>query len=421
MGGLSRVLVKDGDSETPLVLLFADDETALRLWTYETPAGPLVVYGPALLRSAELRDSTLHLTGDVTVETGVEVWGPRGIADVTWNGEPVPTYVGRARSRVMEGLMPAVRAVALPALDGWRCRTENPESDPDFDDSAWTVAGRTTSHSTTPVPEGGPVLFADDHGFHHGDVWYRGRLKDLGGIPSVALSYSTGTQGLLMAWLDGRPLGTHRMPAPDEDTVARGTWTATARFDVPGAVRTPATMCCRCWCGPCSTPARSPGGRPQGGARAGRRGVRGGDRAVEWRVRGAADPERVTGPFNNGGLYGERRGWHLPDHDDRRWRVAEFPREERRQGVTWYRTRFRLGFEPELDASVGLTLEDDPGAPTGYRSSSTAGTWASTSTTSARSTPSPCRTASCAPAAPTPWRWWCCPTGPPRPDRGRSR
>ncbi|MFC7510800.1 beta-galactosidase domain 3-containing protein [Streptomyces thermocarboxydus] len=57
------------------MLLFADDETALRLWTYETPAGPLVVYGPALLRSAELRGSTLHLTGDVTVETGVEVWG----------------------------------------------------------------------------------------------------------------------------------------------------------------------------------------------------------------------------------------------------------------------------------------------------------------------------------------------------------
>ncbi|CAM5574738.1 hypothetical protein STENM223S_05380 [Streptomyces tendae] len=79
VGGLSRVLVKDGDSETPLVLLFADDETALRLWTDLTPAGPLVVYGHAVLRSAEVRGSTIHLTGDVTVETGVEVWGPRGI------------------------------------------------------------------------------------------------------------------------------------------------------------------------------------------------------------------------------------------------------------------------------------------------------------------------------------------------------
>lgn len=380
-----------------------------------------MVYGPAMLRSAELRDSTLHLTGDVTVETGVEVWGPRGIAEVTWNGEPVPTYVGRARSRVMEGLMPAVRAVALPALDDWRCRTENPESDPEFDDSAWTVAGRTTSHSTTPVPEGGPVLFADDHGFHHGDVWYRGRLEDLGGIRSVALSYSTGTQGLLMAWLDGRPLGTHRMPAPDEDTAARGTWTATARFDVPRAVQTPGEHVLSVLVRPMQHAGTEPGEDAHKAAR-GLVAVEfaGGDRGVEWRVRGATDPERVTGPFNNGGLYGERRGWHLPDHDDRRWRVVEFPREERRQGVTWYRTRFRLG-RPNWTRRSGSPWRTTRSAPTGCRSSSTAGTWASTSTTSARSTPSPCRTASCAPAAPTPWRWWCWPTGPPRRGRGRSR
>ncbi|MFI8202348.1 beta-galactosidase [Streptomyces sp. NPDC085937] len=361
VGGLSRVLVKDGDSETPLVLLFADDETALRLWPYETPAGPLLVYGPALLRSAELRDSTLHLTGDVGIETGVEVWGPRGIAEVTWNGEPVPTYVGRARSRVMEGLMPGVRAVVLPALDGWRFRTENPESDPDFDDSAWTVAGRTTSHSTTPVPEGGPVLFADDYGFHHGDVWYRGRTEDTTGVRSVALSYSTGTQGLLMAWLDGRPLGTHRMPVPDGDTAGQGTWTATARLDVPEALRTPGEHVLSVLVRPMQHAGTAPGEDAHKAAR-GLVAVEftGGTPAVEWRVRGAAEPERVCGPYNNGGLYGERRGWHLPDHDDRRWRTVELPRAERRQGVAWYRTRFRLGLGPDLDASVGLTLEDDP-------------------------------------------------------------
>ncbi len=342
------------------MLLFADDETALRLWPYETPAGPLLVYGPALLRSAELRDSTLHLTGDVGIETGVEVWGPRGIAEVTWNGERVPTYVGRARSRVMEGLMPAVRAVALPALDGWRFRTENPESDPDFDDSAWTVAGRTTSHSTTPVPEGGPVLFADDYGFHHGDVWYRGRMEDTWGIRSVALSYSTGTQGLLMAWLDGRPLGTHRMPVPDEDTAGQGTWTATARLDVPEELRTPGSTCCPCSYGPCSTPgplpARTPT-RPRAGwsppssraaprrrvAHQGRRRAGAGVRAVQQR--------RAV-----------RRTARLAPARPRRPPLADGgpPARGRRQGVAWYRTRFRLGLGPDLDASVGLTLEDDP-------------------------------------------------------------
>ncbi len=362
VGGLGRVLVKKGDSDVPLVLLFADDATALRLWPYETPSGSLLVYGPAMLRSATLRDDTVHLVGDVVGETGVEVWGPRGISSVTWNGRPVRTYVGRAGSLVMEGMVPDAPTVPLPELGGWRRRSGNPESRPDFDDTAWTVADRTTSHSSTPVPGGGPVLFADDYGFHYGDVWYRGRLTDTRGVTSVSLSYSTGPHGLLMAWLDGRPLGTHRMPAPDEDGADRGTWTATATFAVPGELRERG----RHVLSVLVRPAQHDGdGRTRGAYKAARgltaAAFGGGERDVEWRIQGAAAPDRTRGPLNNGGLHGERHGWHLPGHDDRDWRPVDFPREERRQGVTWYRTGFRLDVDPELDASVGLTLEDDPG------------------------------------------------------------
>ncbi|MEV7787353.1 beta-galactosidase [Streptomyces sp. NPDC088106] len=361
VGGLSRVLVKKGDSDTPMVLLFADDATALRLWPYETPSGSLLVYGPAMLRSATLRDSTVHLVGDVDEDTGVEVWGPRGITEVTWNGEPVPTYVGRARSLVMEGLMPDAPSVDLPGLGGWRRRGGNPESRRDFDDSGWTVADRTSSHSVTPVPEGGPVLFADDYGFHYGDVWYRGRLTDTRGLTSVSLSYSTGTHGLLMAWLDGRPLGTHRMPAPDGDTGEKGTWTATARFAVPEELRERGRHVL-------SVLVRPMGHDGDERARDTHKAARGlmaaafegGSRSVEWRIQGAVAPDRVRGPLNNGGLHGEREGWHLPGHDDREWRAVDLPRGERRQGVAWYRTEFRLDVDPDMDASVGLTLKDDP-------------------------------------------------------------
>ncbi len=368
-GGLNRVVVEGGDSDTPMVLLFADDATALRLWPYETPSGPLLVYGPALLRSATLRGSTVHLVGDVVGETGVEVWGPRGITDVTWNGQPVPTYLGMAGSLVMKGLMPAAPTVPLPVPGGWRARTENPESEPDFDDSAWPVADRTTSHSSTPVPEGGPVLFADDYGFHYGDVWYRGRFEDASGIASVSLSYSTGTQGLLMAWLDGRALGTHRMPEPDEDTARQGTWTATATFEVPAALRAPGPHVLSLLVRPMQhAGAERARGTADGTARDAYRAARGlvsaefggGSPAVEWRIQGAAAPDRVRGPLNNGGLYGERKGWHLPGFDDREWRTAELPRADRWQGVVWYRTRFRLDVDPDMDASVGLTLDDEP-------------------------------------------------------------
>ncbi|MGW7222702.1 glycoside hydrolase family 35 protein [Streptomyces sp. NPDC054826] len=360
-GGLARVLVENGDSDTPMVLLFVDDAGAQRMWPYETPSGPLLVHGPALLRSATVRGSTLHLTGDTVGETGLEVWAPRGTTAVTWNGRPVRTTVSRAGSLVLEGLLPGVNRPELPALTGWRRRAENPEADPGYDDSGWRTADLTASHSITPVPDGQPVLFADDYGFHYGDVWYRGRIADAGGLETVSLSYRTGTQGLLMAWLDGRPLGTHRMPVPGADTADRGTWNATVSFAVPAELRGLA----RHVLSVLVRPMQHADGEEPSAYRAGRGlrsvALKGADATVTWRIQGAREPDPVRGPLNHGGLFGERAGWHLPGYDDADWRRADSLRARRRQGVTWYRTGFRLDVDPGVDASVGLTLDDDPG------------------------------------------------------------
>ncbi|MFF0849945.1 beta-galactosidase [Streptomyces sp. NPDC003280] len=361
-GGLTRVSVAQGESDTPLLLLFADDATSVRMFPYDTPSGTLLVYGPALLRHAEVRGSEVHLTGDVTGTTGVEVWGPRGITSLVWNGRKVPTRVTMSGSLMTTGLLPAVPEVALPALDGWRTRTENPEAGPNFDDSKWRVADRTASFSTTPVPKGGPVLFADDYGFHYGDVWYRGAFADAAGLEEISLAYTTGTQGLLMAWLDGEPLGTHRMPVPDKDTTIRkGSWDATAVFPVPGRLRRSGRHVL-------SVLVRRMQHDQDGKALDTHKAARGLTAArfkgaspkVTWRIQGEAAPDPVRGPQNNGGLFGEREGWHLPGFPDRDWKPVTFPRAERRQGVTWYRTTFRLSVPGDIDASIGLTLEDDP-------------------------------------------------------------
>ncbi|MET9388818.1 beta-galactosidase [Streptomyces sp. NPDC006624] len=367
-GGLSRVRVEGDGVDTPMLLLFADDATALRLWPYETPSGRLLVYGPALLRSAELRGSTVHLTGDTIGETGLEVWGPPGLTHVTWNGRAVPTRISASGSLLALRPLPGVTRPALPALDGWRRRTENPESEPDFDDSAWTVADRKTTFSTTPVPGGQPVLFADDYGFHYGDVWYRGTWTGDGDVTSVSLAYSTGTQGLLMAWLDGEPLGTHRMPVPGKARARRGTWTAKAAFTLPEELRERLRERGR-GRHVLSVLVRRTQHDLDGAARDTHKAARGltavtfegAGPEVTWRIQGATAPDPVRGPMNNGGLYGEREGWHLPEHDDRDWKDVELPRSDRRQGVTWYRTGFRLDVDPGVDASVGLVLDDDPG------------------------------------------------------------
>ncbi|MGC9497153.1 beta-galactosidase [Streptomyces sp. WG7] len=361
---LTRVRVRSGKSDRTLLLLFADDAASLRLWPYETPSGRVLVHGPALLRDVALDGATIRLTGDTVEECPLEVWAPRGITDVTWNGDAVSTTASRAHSLLATWLLPGVPELVLPALDGWRRRTENPESRPGYDDSGWTVADRRTSYSTTPVPDGQPVLFADDYGFHYGDVWYRGRLSGATGLEELSLAYSTGARGMLMAWLDGEPLGTHRM---DREADGTGTWTATARFRLPGGLRRALRREPREGPGTGDSPVLSVLVRRtqhDHDAYKAARGLtsvafEGASPKVRWRIQGAAAPDPVRGPLNHGGLFGERHGWHLPGYDDGRWESVSLPRADRRQGVTWYRTAFRLDVPPDVDASVGLVLGDD--------------------------------------------------------------
>ncbi|MFI6560990.1 beta-galactosidase [Streptomyces sp. NPDC050534] len=362
LGGLTRVLVSGGGTPTPLLLLLADDETSVRLWPRDTPSGPVLAYGPALLRTAAVDGAAIHLTGDTVQATGLEVWGPRGVIQVTWNGRQLTAGTTTSGSLRSTHPLAGADAVALPALHGgWRRRTENPESAPDFDDSAWKAADATTSYSTTPVPDGQPLLFADDYGFHYGDVWYRGHFAGASGARSVSLAYSTGTQGLLMAWLDGRPLGTHRMPVPDNKTVRQGSWADTAVFDVPEALRTDGAHVLSVLV---RRMQHDQDGKAQDTHKVARglTGVtfEGAAPKVSWRLQGEAAPDPVRGPQNNGGLYGERQGWHLPGHADGDWQTVRLPRADRRQGVTWYRTSFRLAVDAATDASIGLTLDDDP-------------------------------------------------------------
>ncbi|MET7453520.1 beta-galactosidase [Streptomyces sp. NPDC005574] len=370
VGGLSRILVDGGGSDRQLLILLADDATAVRLWPYDTPSGSVLVYGPSLVREVALEDSTVHLTGDTTAATGIEVWGPRGIDRVTWNERVLGTRISASSSLLSLQLLPGVAPVTLPPLSGgWRRRTENPESAPGFDDSGWKAADRKVSYSTTPVPKGQPVLFADDYGFHYGDVWYRGRLTaGTTGLESVSLAYSTGTQGLLMAWLDGKPLGTHRMPVPDGGTLRQGTWTAKATFAVPEQVREKLDGEASDGSHVLSVLVRRMQHDQDGEALDTHKAARGltavtfkgASPKVSWRLQGEAATDPVRGPQNNGGLYGEREGWHLPGYGDSDWESVALPRSGSRQGVTWYRTTFRLAVDAGIDASVGLTLTDDP-------------------------------------------------------------
>ncbi|MFD7993429.1 glycoside hydrolase family 35 protein [Streptomyces mexicanus] len=363
LDGLTRLRVEGGDQDVPLLLLLADDTATATLWPRTTDDGALLVSGPALVRDARVDGTTVHLTGDTTAPSDLEVWSPERIRTVLWNGRRVPVTATASGGLAARSRLAGPRAVSLPDLTDWRYAPENPEAEPDFDDGDWRVCDLTTTHSTTKVPAGqSAVLFADDYGFHYGDVWYRATVADASGAQSLALTYQAGTLGLLMAWWDGRPLGTHRLPVPTKDQATWSTWSDTATFAVPADLRGegPHTV---------AVLVRRMAHEEDGGANDAFKSARGLTAAtldgapLTWRIQGATAADPVRGPLNTGGLYGERHGWHLPGYPDRTWTPVTLPHTDTRQGVAWYRTAFSLSVDRGTDASLGLTFTDEASRP----------------------------------------------------------
>jgi beta-galactosidase GanA len=358
--GLSEVRITPQGGGRPLTLLLAAESVARTFWRLDTAQGPVIARGPQLLRTASIDQGTAVLTGDTTDATDLQVWAPAGVHKVTWNGDTVA-----------DGHLAGTQAPALPALTTWRVQAETPEAQPGFDDSDWVVADHTTSASTTKLPAGQTtVLYADDYGFHHGDVWYRGRYTGADAATGVTLKYQTGQVGQLSAWLDGRYLGSDQVPTPTSKESTTQTWARTASFAVPADLRDGQEHVL-------SVLARPMASEEDGGANDAFKSARGltaatltGDAGalttpVTWKLQGAQGGEHLTdtvrGPLNNGGLYGERAGWSLPGYPDASWTTTTLPAAPSAPGVTWYRTDVDLKVKPFLDASLGLTLTDDPG------------------------------------------------------------
>jgi beta-galactosidase GanA len=159
-----------------------------------------------------------------------------------------------------------------------------------------------TNNPTKPVTL--PVLYADDYGFHHGDVWYRGHFTATSGETAVSLAAVTGRAGVYAAWLNGvYPGSSGSGPKP---------------FPIPeGALRAGADNVL-------SVLAENMGHNEDFNANDSHKEPRGLTAAslvgasptVTWRIQGNRGGERpvdpVRGPLNAGGLYGQRNGWSLP-------------------------------------------------------------------------------------------------------------
>lgn len=341
--GLTRVRIHGG-GRPPLELLLADSDTASTFWRVDTADGPILARGPYLVRSAQRRGSTLSLRGDTAQSGPLEVFAPKKVRTIMWNGH-----------RVRGGTVPGPDPVTLPALTGWRHTQDTPEADPAFDDSGWVLADHTTTDNPT-QPATLPVLYTDDYGFHYGDVWYRGHFTAAGAEKQLSLTAGTGRAGVWTVWLNGTNLGTVNTGT------ASGNQNSSGTFEIPdGLLRDDNVI---------SVLVRNMGHNENGGSNDNHKRPRGLLAAtvaapdgtatpVTWRIQGGRT-DAMRGPMNNGGLHGERAGYPLPSFRPKGWDTVTLPHQDTTPGVAWYRTTVRLDLPKDQDIPVGLTFTDDP-------------------------------------------------------------
>lgn len=284
---------------------------------------------------------------------------PSHCAKVTFNGKAVPVKATKYGS-VIGTLSASNWTVAslnatLPLLTEWKVNDGLPERLSDYNDSKWVIA----NHSSTPNPNPPatyPVLYADDYGFHTGNLLWRGRFNSTSAT-GVFLNIIGGTSSGWSAYLNGIFLGSSygntsltqtNLTLAFNDTVKLGEENVLfviqdhmGKDETTGALD-PRGILNATLLGPTTS------------------------NFTSWRVAGNAGGEKnidpIRGPYAEGGLHAERLGWHLPGFNDSTWSSGTPSTGSNTAGASFYRTVVPLNIPAGYDASIAFELSAPAGS-----------------------------------------------------------
>lgn len=319
-----------------------------------TPDHHIFAIGPYLVRSASVSGDTVSVIGDNAKATSIEIYAGKDVAKLLWNGKEVAT------SRTPYGSLTAKiagtedRKINLPELSGFKVADSAPEILPSFDDSNWIVANKTTTLNKV-KPLTLPVLYSSDYKFYAGTKVYRGYFSGKSAT-SLNITVQGGAAAGWSAWLNGQLVGYN----PGNGTL----WVTNAvvpfknvTLKDEGNVLTVVTD----YTGHDQT-SYGPSGAQNPRGILGAQLLSANNTKLDfdlWKIQGNAGGEKnidpVRGPLNEGGLYGERLGWHLPGFDTGSW-SSESPIEDGVQGagIKWFSTTFDLNIDQDLDVPIGV-------------------------------------------------------------------
>ncbi|KAF4577239.1 hypothetical protein EYR36_005226 [Pleurotus pulmonarius] len=387
LSGIEK-LITVWDSDKQLVL-FSDTATAATFWA-PTIAGrasdplknfwqigtdvAILVGGPHLVRTASISGSRLDLKGDLSNSVTLSVIAPRNIRSITWNGERVDADVQASsqlsfRGGFVSSLKATTTGIKIPQLKGWKFSDSLPEIRSGFSDQKWAVANHTSTNIPyKPYYGDGRILYGCDYGFCENIVLWRGHFNATGDEKSVNLSINGGEAFAASVWLNNVFLNTSYGNSTNnqnilEETDDKFTFPPGALFKGDNVLTiVQDNMGLNESRGADTSSSKGP------------RGVRGFQldtgNFTEWRVQGKVGgytefPDKVRGVMNEGGLFGERQGWHLPGFDTSTWKARHLASglPGTAAGVGFFVTTFDLSIPRGFDVFLSFTFNEPLGQP----------------------------------------------------------
>ncbi|KAK8034885.1 hypothetical protein PG993_009880 [Apiospora rasikravindrae] len=308
-----RTIVQVGD----LTVYLLDRRSAYQYWVTAVVGSPskLIINGPYFVRSVALNGSELSIKADLNVSTPIEVIGaPPGTKTIRINGKDTPfEYSDKSLTMNITLSTPLIELPNLESL-GWTSVDSLPEVQASYDDSAWTVVNQTYTNNTYSPLRTTVTTYAADYGFNTGTLVYRGHFNATGWETSFSLNVQGGRGfassvfldgALLASWMGNGTASSYQTtyPIPPGKLEPGSSHVFTVIVDNMGHDEQSVGVDYM------KAPRGVLGWRLYSHTKAT-------STLVAWKLtgnlHGLAYVDKARGPLNEGGLFAERMGYHLP-------------------------------------------------------------------------------------------------------------
>ncbi|KAH7241422.1 glycoside hydrolase superfamily [Fusarium tricinctum] len=331
----------------------------------------VIVNGPYLVRSVAVEGSKLSIQADFNATTPLEVIGaPKGTSSLLINGKDTQFKKSKLGDWLVspEVRLPSVKVPDLKSLD-WKYVDSLPEVKKDFDDSKWPDADLKTTYNSKWPLNNSVSLYGGDYGFHVGALVFRGHFTADGSESNFKVWTFGGRAYGSSVWLDDKFLGsftgygtanndtsTYKLPKTQkgkrhvitvivDNMGLNGNW-------VPGMDETKQPRGILDWA------IQTKSGKET--------------KISKWKITGNLGGEDYTdkfrGPLNEGGLYFERQGYHLPSPPLSNFKSGSPFKGLKSPGVAFYTAKLKLNLPSDkFDIPLSFVFKNNTESTGAYR------------------------------------------------------